>query len=115
MSIVDDMKRLSAAEEFFAVLDVPFDPAVMNRARLHILKRMGLAIAGGELDGLDEAEALTRARGLLAAAYGEFATAPAIEKRLFKVLAEHDPARPKRMGAFVALADLAPVSALVRQ
>jgi nitrogenase-stabilizing/protective protein len=115
MSIVDDMKRLSAAEEFFVLLGVPFDPAVMNRARLHILKRIGLAIAKGELDGLDDTLARSKAKALLVAAYGEFAAAPAIDKRLFKVLADRDPARPKRKGAFVPLADLAPVSSLARQ
>jgi hypothetical protein len=110
MSIIDEMKTLSAAEDFFHLLDVPFEPAVMNRARLHILKRMGLLLAGGELSGLDDDEAEARARALLQAAYSEFAGAQAIEKRLFKVLAERDPARPKTRGAFVPFTDLLPFS-----
>ncbi len=108
MSVIEEMKRLSAAEEFFELLDVSYDPAVMNRARLHILRRMGQFLAGG-LDDLDEEAATDRARALLAGAYAEFVGVAPIEKRLFKVLADRDPARPKARGAFVPLSDLLPI------
>ena len=39
--LMDRMRGLSAAEEFFAMLQVPYDPAVLQVARLHILRRMG--------------------------------------------------------------------------
>ena len=41
MTILDELRQLSSAEEFFAVLGVEFDPAVLRVARLHILRRMG--------------------------------------------------------------------------
>jgi nitrogenase-stabilizing/protective protein len=106
MTLLDTMKTLHAAEDFFGLLDVDFDPAVMNRARLHILKRMGQLIANGDLDGMSDAEAFAAARGLLNRAYGEFVGAQAIDKRLFKVLSDRDPHRPATRGPFVPLSDL---------
>lgn len=109
MSILAQMKSLHAAEDFFTLLDVPFDASVMNRARLHILKRMGQLIAVGALDGLDEETAFASARAHLETAYGEFVGIAPIEKRLFKVLKDRDPASPKMKGAFVRFDDILPV------
>jgi hypothetical protein len=108
MTLIDRMKQLSAAEDFFTLLDLPFDVAVLGRARLHILKRMGQMLDGGALAGLTDGEARERARTLLAGAHDEFAGAAAIDKRLFKVLREHDPARPKSRAAFVPLSAIQP-------
>ncbi|MGA9823343.1 MAG: nitrogenase-stabilizing/protective protein NifW, partial [Methylocystis sp.] len=36
MTILDDLRKLSSAEEFFDVLGVDYDPAVIRVARLHI-------------------------------------------------------------------------------
>jgi nitrogenase-stabilizing/protective protein len=109
MSLIDAMQRLSAAEDFFALLDLPYSPEVMHRARLHVLKRMGQMLAGGALAGLDEEAAREKARAILRAAHDEFLAAPAIEKRLFKVLAERDPKAAKKRGAFVPLSAIAPL------
>lgn len=108
MGVIDDMRALHAAEDFFTLLDVPCDPEVVRRARLHILKRMGDVIGAGALDGLDEAAARHEARAILLAAHEEFAAAPAIEKRLFKVLVDRDPSRAKKKPArpFVPLSSL---------
>ena len=38
--LIERMRRLSAAEEFFALLAVPYDPQVLQVARLHVLRRM---------------------------------------------------------------------------
>ncbi|NOT72144.1 MAG: hypothetical protein HOP09_12995 [Hyphomicrobium sp.] len=40
------LKAYSSAEDFFVGLGLPFDPAVVSVARLHILKRMGEHLAG---------------------------------------------------------------------
>jgi nitrogenase-stabilizing/protective protein len=40
-SLLDRMRSLSAAEEFFDLLRVSYDPTVLRVARLHIMRRMG--------------------------------------------------------------------------
>lgn len=73
---------LSSAEDFFRLLDLPYDEAVLNVHRLHILSRLrryldqagvSLAAAGA---GLSEAEKGVW-RQCLARAYDEAAQAPA--------------------------------------
>lgn len=39
--LLDRLRGLSTAEDFFEVLGVNYDPLVLNVARLHILRRMG--------------------------------------------------------------------------
>lgn len=97
--VIADLKRLSAAEEFFAVLGVPYDPARLGVARLHILKRMGAFLDKAAFDGADEATVRAACAASLAEAYEEFASARPIDARLFKVLRDRDPKRPQ--GAFV--------------
>jgi nitrogenase-stabilizing/protective protein len=41
----DELAGLESAEEFFERLGVPFDPAVLRRARLHVLRAFGLLVA----------------------------------------------------------------------
>jgi nitrogenase-stabilizing/protective protein len=94
--LLDRLSYLSSAEEFFSALDVPFVPQVLNVARLHILRRMGQSIAALAGRDLDEAEIRTACREALVSAYDEFTRKAPIETRLFKVLREHDPKRPKR-------------------
>ena len=67
--ILQRLRGLSSAEEFFQELRVPYDPAVLSVARLHILKRMGEYLDGDELDGLPDNVAAARAQNLLARAY----------------------------------------------
>jgi nitrogenase-stabilizing/protective protein len=40
-NLLNRMRDLSAAEEFIAMLPVPYDAAILHVARLHILRRMG--------------------------------------------------------------------------
>lgn len=93
MSILDDLRKLSSAEEFFETLGVDFDPAVVRVARLHILKRMGQYLAGAALDGLPEEQIVAACKTHLAKAYADFVASSPIEQRLFKV--HQDAVKPK--------------------
>jgi nitrogenase-stabilizing/protective protein len=107
--ILQRLRGLSSAEEFFQELRVPYDPAVLGVARLHILKRMGEYLDGDELEGLPDSVAAARAQNLLARAYADFVSSSPLKERVFRVLKERDPARPAAAGAFVAFDDIAPL------
>ncbi len=84
MTVLEQLSQLSSAEEFFRYLDLPFDPAVLNVARLHILRRMGdnLRKAAAEPD---EARARAYFRAHLERAYEDFVRSSPITERVFKV------------------------------
>lgn len=106
MSILDELGQLSAAEEFFVALDLPYDPKVVNVARLHILRRMGEYLRRDEFAGFDEAALRASCRAHLEKAYGDFVRSTPIEERVFKVHKDaiKRPAPPKK--PFVPLASL---------
>lgn len=104
MPVLDDLKRLSAAEEFFALLGVDYDPKIVSVARLHILRRMGQYLATTDLSALDEDAARAAARAQLEKAYADFVEKKPIDERVFKVL--KDAVAPKGKPAFVSLASL---------
>jgi nitrogenase-stabilizing/protective protein len=85
MSILDQLKSLSAAEEFFVALDVEYDQAVVNVARLHILRRMGQYLRQSDLGGLDDAAVRAECAATLRRAYADFQTSSPIAERVFKV------------------------------
>ena len=103
--ILQRLRGLSSAEEFFAELRVPYDPAVLGVARLHILKRMGEYLDGEELDGLPDNIAAARAQSLLARAYDDFVASSPLKERVFRGLKPRD---PKAARAFVSFDDIAP-------
>lgn len=109
MSVIADLKQLSSAEEFFDYLEVDYDPAVLNVARLHILKRLGGLLKQeappGSL-GETEDEVRARYRAHLERAYEELAHHGPMEQRLFKV--HQDAVKAKGQSAFVPLASIAP-------
>jgi nitrogenase-stabilizing/protective protein len=108
--IVQRLRSLSSAEDFFHELRVPYNPAVLRTARLHILKRMGEYLEGDELEGLPDAVAAARAQSLLQRAYADFESSSPLKQRVFRVLKDHDPLRlvaPKT--AFVGLDEIAPL------
>jgi nitrogenase-stabilizing/protective protein len=86
MSILDDLRKLSTAEEFFDALDVKYDPAVIRVARLHILRRMGEYLHQGSIADASDADARSACREFLAKAYADFVASSPIEQRVFKVL-----------------------------
>jgi nitrogenase-stabilizing/protective protein len=88
MTVFDQLRNLSAAEDFFSLLDVPYDPAVLNVARLHILKRMGEYLRKNPLADASEEAAPALCRAHLEQAYSDFVESSPLEQRVFKVLKE---------------------------
>ncbi|GLS37858.1 nitrogenase-stabilizing/protective protein NifW [Mesorhizobium tianshanense] len=100
--ILARLKGLSAAEEFFAVLGVSYDPKVLNVSRLHIMKRVGQYLAEEDFSGLPDQVIAARVRATLERAYEDFAISSPLKHRVFKVLKDHDPNKPATPGrAFV--------------
>lgn len=85
MSIMSELGGLSAAEDFFVALNVSYDPAIVNVARLHIMRRMGQYMRGAELEGSDDTEAKAACRSHLETAYQDFVRSSPIAERVFKV------------------------------
>lgn len=84
MTVLEQLSKLSSAEDFFRFLNVPYDPSVLNVARLHILRRMAdnLRKAAEEAD---EAKARAYFRAHLERAYQDFVHSSPISERVFKV------------------------------
>lgn len=99
MSTLDQLMALSTAEDFFTTLDVEYDPAVVNVARLHILRRMGQYLRDADLAGQDDAAVRAVFRAHLQRAYADFVRSSPIAERVFKVHQDamkpaHAPSRP---------------------
>lgn len=106
MPVVDTLKSLHSAEEFFDVLQVEYQPEVLQVLRLHILRRMGQYLVRAEFDGMDDAEVFSAAQEMLRQAYRDFMTSNPMAERVFKVLKEHDPSKPPAPSAKPALVSL---------
>lgn len=90
-ALLDRMAQLSAAEEFFAFLDLSYEPQVVHVNRLHILKRFNQYLRiTPELDGQDEAAQRAICRGLLARAHDDFVHSNAAQEKVFKVFQDQD-------------------------
>ncbi|RJT29073.1 nitrogenase stabilizing/protective protein NifW [Mesorhizobium waimense] len=96
--ILARLKGLSAAEEFFAILGVSYDPKVLNVSRLHIMRRMGQYLASEDFSELPDSVIAARVRGTLERAYQDFAISSPLTHRVFKVLKDHDPDKPATPG-----------------
>lgn len=110
MSLLDRLQSLSSAEDFFAVLDVPYDEAVLRVARLHILRRMGQYLKGsvvsGELNDGDDAALHALCRDHLQQAYADFVASSPIAERIFKVHQDAIAPKPEPNRPFVPLSAL---------
>lgn len=84
MTVLEQLSKLSSAEDFFRFLDVPFDPVVLDIARLHILRRMGDNLRQAMAEP-DEAKARAYFRAHLERAYQDFVRSSPIKERVFKV------------------------------
>jgi nitrogenase-stabilizing/protective protein len=91
---LDQLEKLSSAEEFLEFLNVPYDPHVVSVNRLHILKRfhdyIGQSGLPGELDSVALGQAYARALDL---AYRDFVTSDARTEKVFKVCQQADASR----------------------
>lgn len=110
MSLLDDLQRLSSAEEFFTFLGVDYEPAVVHVARLHILRRMGQYLKGSEIEGVleeaDDATLFALCKEHLEQAYDDFVASSPIEQRLFKVHKDAIQPKPEPNKPFVPLTAL---------
>jgi nitrogenase-stabilizing/protective protein len=80
------MARLSSLEDFLDFFALPFEPAVLDVKRLHILKRFYLYLrAEPGTATCSEDEGYRCCRRLLARAYEDFLHTTPAEARLFKV------------------------------
>ncbi|AYH43384.1 nitrogenase-stabilizing/protective protein NifW [Azoarcus sp. DN11] len=80
------LRRLESAEEFLDYFAVPYERAVVNVSRLHILKRFYQYLAKqGGIDGLPPDNAHAICRELLARAYTDFVGSSGVEQKVFRV------------------------------
>jgi nitrogenase-stabilizing/protective protein len=84
MTVLEQLSKLSSAEDFFRFLGVSYDPAVLNVARLHILRRMGDNLRKSDVDP-DDAKARAYFRAHLERAYQDFVKSSPMQERVFKV------------------------------
>ncbi len=105
-NILDKLKQMSAAEEFFALLGVDYDAKVLNVARLHILRRMGQYLVSEDFAGVGDDEVATRCKSVLERAYADFVASSPIEQRVFKVLKDAVAPPPSKPANFVRLGTL---------
>jgi nitrogenase-stabilizing/protective protein len=101
-SILDQLNRLSSAEEFFSLLGVDYDPKVVSVVRLHILRRMGQYLKGEDFGGLSDAVVAERCKAVLQQAYQDFLASTPMQERVFKIL-QDAVASPKKQINFVQL------------
>lgn len=100
-TVLDRLAGLSAAEEFFETLDVPYRPSVLATNRLHILKRFG-EYAAADPAAADDREKL---RALLARAHADFVTSDARREKVFAVFRQQSDGAGR---AFIPLKALTP-------
>ncbi|WFU45234.1 nitrogenase stabilizing/protective protein NifW [Bradyrhizobium sp. CB82] len=101
--ILFQLGKAAAAEEFFELLGVKYDPKIVNVARLHILRRMGQYLAAEDLNAATDAEVAERCKAVLERAYADFVASSPIDQRVFKVLKEAVAPRPKKALPLVKL------------
>lgn len=97
------LRQCASAEDFFALLELPFEPTVLDVARLHILRRMGQYLDESAIERTPDDQLPGRCRQALQRAYTDFLTSTPLQQRVFRVLkrATAPPSRP-----FVPLAAL---------
>lgn len=99
MSALERFRRCTTAEEYFDLLQVPYDPEVLQVNRLHILRHFARQLA--ELpEPQTVPDLFGEYRAALITSYRTFVTDTALDHRLFKVLQD------RRPQAFVPLTEV---------
>ncbi|EEW25362.1 nitrogenase stabilizing/protective protein NifW [Rhodobacter ferrooxidans] len=106
-SVLAQIQALPSTEAIFEFLDVPYNPEVVNVARLHILKRMGVYLQPASLSGQSDATILAAAKDALRRAHADFETSTPLQEKVFKVLAN---ANAKRSPRLVPLSAIRPAT-----
>lgn len=101
--VLEQMRALSSAEEIFTFLLLPYDEAVLNRARLHVMKRMGDYLAKVDLAELDDDGVFLEARKALKRAHADFVDSSPRQQKALKIYTQ-------ARGNMVPLAGLRPVA-----
>ena len=82
----DQLAKLSSAEDFLNLLEIPYDERVVQVKRLHILKRFHDYLKrSANVDSLDDEELRLLYVALLTQAYNDFVTSDAVTEKVFKV------------------------------
>ena len=90
-TLFKQMTSFSAAEEFLDYFQIPFDQAVVNVNRLHILKRFNqyLRATPGTAE-MDDATLGGVCKELLTKAYQDFVRSTPAQEKVFKVFQDTD-------------------------
>ncbi|MEX5729924.1 nitrogenase-stabilizing/protective protein [Rhodovulum iodosum] len=102
-NVLEQMYALSSAEDIFTFLLLPYDQDVLNRARLHVMKRMGDYLAKVNLDELDDDGVFLEARKALKRAHADFERSTPRQQKALKIYTQS-------RGNMVPLEGLRPVS-----
>lgn len=86
-----EFNKLTDAEDYFAFLELPYDPKVVSVNRLHILRKFSQLKAEIDQQTDDPQERLSRYRSALETAYQVFLTSTSYEQKLFKVFQDQTP------------------------
>lgn len=94
--VLTEIGKLSSAEDVFAYLFLPADPAVLNTSRLHIMKRFGSYLRDSDLDNLDAGAQRLACRAILKRAYRDFVESTPLKEKVFKVFRDEEENRKAR-------------------
>lgn len=93
--VLERLRGLSAAEDFFMALEVPFDQKVVSVNRLHILKRFQHYMTEAGVRDAEPERQLRLCRDCLVQAYDDFLIGDARTYKVFRVFQQDDqPASP---------------------
>lgn len=85
-TLLQQLKELSSAEDFLQYFGIPFDQAVVNVNRLHILKRFFQYIRQTNFPAQSDGLAIyTAYRERLVHAYADFVSSTPAQEKVFKV------------------------------